>query len=227
MVHDQSHGIGFRFTFRHLIILIVYFAILFRVIIPISQLGGSTSIGRAVLVALLFSPPLLTVLVTFIERPGPLRNWAVSLLLCLFFPALLLNHDVTVLIAYLESGQRPTLWATLLVNAVILPISLPYVARMIPRACPSCGWRTLVPLLRVFKKDKRTAKTCWCASCGAKYWKDQEGNWRLERRTTWLDHTTDPLRTSETQTSPGGRPEVPGTPHRPLGGRAPNEIHSS
>ncbi len=144
------------------------------------------------LVALLFSPPLLTVLVTFIERPGPMRNWAVSLLLGLFFPALLLNHDFSVLFAYLESGKRPTLWATLLLNAVILPTSLPYVVRMIPRPCPSCRRRTLVPLLRVFKKDKRTGNTCWCASCGAKHWKDREGNWRVERRKTWLDEATDP-----------------------------------
>ncbi len=227
MVRDHSQRAGFRFTFRHLIILIVYCAGLFKVIIPIANLAGPASIGHTVLVVLLCSPPLLTVLVAFIERPGPLRNWAVSLLICLFFPALLLNHDCTVLFAYLKSGQRPTLWATLLLNAVILTNSLPYICKMRPRPCPSCGWRTLVPLMRLFKKDKRTAKTCWCASCGAQHWMDPEGNWQLERRKTWLDETTDPSTPSGTKASPRDRPEIRGTTHRPLGERAANEIGAS
>lgn len=229
MVRDHSHGIGLRFTFRHAIILVVYFALLFKVLIPLIERVGSPKIGGVVLGVLLLSPPLLALLVAFIERAGPLKNWAVTLLSCLFFPAMVLNHDCAVLFAYLESGQRPTLWPTLLVNAVILTMALPYVGKMIPRPCPSCRRRTLVPLMRIFKKDKRTAKTCWCASCGAKYWKDQEGNWRIEKRKTWLDEATEPSRTTGTgtQVSPGGRPEDPGTIHRPLGGRAANEIHSS
>jgi hypothetical protein len=46
--------------------------------------------------------------------------------------------------------------------------------------------------MRIHKRDRRTAKTCWCASCGAKYWKDQEGNWQLERRMTWIDEPEEP-----------------------------------
>jgi hypothetical protein len=226
MFRDLFHRVERRLTFRHLLILIAYWAVLFQVIIPAIKLAGHTKTGSIVLGALALSPLLLALLVALLERPGALKNWALSLLIFLFFPALALYHDCAVLIAYLESGRRPTLWATLLVNAVILINTLPAIAKMIPRACPSCGRRTLVPLMRIFKKDRRNSKTRWCASCGATHWKDREGHWRLERRTTWLDEETEPSTTTPAQASPANRPEVPGTTHRPRGERA-NEIHSS
>jgi hypothetical protein len=213
MVSDQTQNGGIRFTLRHLTILGVYGAVLFKVIIPLVKQAGYTRIGPLVLAALVASPPLLALLVAMIERPGPLKNWALSLLICLFFPFLALNHDVVVVRDYIVSGRRPTVWATLLINAVILTSTLPYVRRMVPRPCPKCSRRTLVPLLRLFKKDKRTAKTCWCASCGAMFWKDREGTWRLERRRTWLDQPE--------QTSPSGRHSpVLGAAHRPQGKQA-------
>jgi hypothetical protein len=212
----QAHNVGFRFTFRHFVILSAYFAILLKVVIPLIKYAGYTRIGPIVLLAVLLSPPLLALLVAIIERPGPLKNWGLTLLLCLFFPMLVLYHDVAVVHNYLVSGRRPTLWATVLINAVILTNTLPYAGRMVPRPCLNCRRRTLVPLLRLFKKDKRTAKTCWCASCGAKFWKDREGTWRPERRKTWLDAPAEPL-TSPIQASPAERSRVSGTPHRPPG----------
>jgi hypothetical protein len=216
MVRDHSHRPGFRFTFRRLIILLVYFAVLFEVIVPLVEGAGSAKAANKVLPVLLLSPPLLAVLVVFIERAGPLKNWAVSFLLFLFFPALVLNHDFTILHNYLASGKPPTLWATVLVNAVILVNAPMYVRKMVPRRCPGCRRRTLVPLMRIFMKDKRTANTCWCASCGGKYWKDRTGTWRIERRKTWLDKADEPV-TPKTEAAPGSRDPVPEMTHRPLG----------
>src|SRR5262245_21937963 len=104
MVRDRSHAVGFRFTFRHFIILGVYFVVLFEVIIPLLGFAGYRRIGPTALWSLLLTPPLLALLVAFFERPGPIKNWAVSLLLCLFFPMLVLNHDVVVVHDYLVSG---------------------------------------------------------------------------------------------------------------------------
>jgi hypothetical protein len=209
MVPGQSHNAGLRFTLRHFIILSVYGAVLFKVIIPLVRYAGYHRIGPVVIAGLLFTPPLLALLVAFIERPGPLKNWAISLLLCLYFPVLVLNHDIVVVRAYLASGTHPSVWATFLINAVILTGTLPYLGRMVPRPCPTCRRRTLVPLLRLSKTDKRTAKTCWCASCGAKFWKDREGNWRVERRTTWVDEPREPSRPA-TGAPLGGRGLAPG-----------------
>jgi hypothetical protein len=215
MGQEHAHNVGFRFTLRHFIILSAHCAVLFKVIIPLIKYAGYTRTGPIALAALLLSPPLLALLVAIIERPGPLKNWALSLLLCLFFPLLVLNHDVAVVHDYLVSGRRPTLWATILINAVILINTLPYAGRMVPRPCPSCRRRTLVPLLRLVKKDKRTAKTCWCASCGGTFWKDREGVWRPERRKTWLDAQEEPS-TPGIQASPGGPSPVHGAAYRPL-----------
>jgi hypothetical protein len=225
MSRNQGHGFGFRLTLRRWIILIVYVVLLFRVIIPLLQGVGQMKPGGILLAILALSPPLLALLVAFLERPGPTKNWALSLLVCLFFPMLVLNHDFAVVHDYLVSGKRPTLWATLLINIVVLTSTLPYVARRVPRPCPSCRRRTLVPLLRLFKKEKRTTKTCWCASCGGKFWKDREGIWRVERRRTWLDTSPPEPPPTEQQAAQEGRPEVPATPHRPQGGRVETEIH--
>jgi hypothetical protein len=217
MDQGQAHNVGFRFTLRHLIILSVHCAVLFKVVIPLIKFAGYTRTGSIVLAALLVSPPLMALLVALIERPGPLKNWALSLLLCLFFPLLVLNHDIAVAHDYLVSGRWPTLWATFLINLVILANTLPYAGRMVPRPCPTCRRRTLVPLLRLYKQDKRTAKTCWCASCGGKFWKDREGTWRVERRKTWHDAQAKP------STSAGARSPGPGTAYRPLAKQAENQ----
>jgi hypothetical protein len=216
MVSDQQHNARIRFTFRHFVVLGVYFTVLFKIILPLINYAGYTRIGQTVLAVVLFSPPLLALLVAIIERPGPVKYWAMSLLLCLFFPALVLYHDVGVVHDYLAYGRRPTLWATLLINVVILTNTLPYVARMVPRPCPKCRRRTLVPLLRPFRKDKRTVKTCWCASCGAKFWKDSEGNWRPERRNTWLDEPAQ-QQAPGVASAPAAPNRVPGTTKRPTG----------
>jgi hypothetical protein len=197
----------------------VYFAVLLKVIIPLIRYAGYTRVGPVVLATLLVAPPLLALLVALIERPGPLKNWALSLLLCLFFPALVLYHDVAVVRDYVVHARRPTLWATLLINAVVLTSTLPSVGRMVPRPCPRCRRRILVPLLRPFKRDKRTAKTCWCASCGAEFWKDREGTWRPERRKTWLDEPA----TSGTQPPMGRLSPIPGAAHRPPVQQAENQ----
>jgi hypothetical protein len=187
MVCERAQRVGVGFTFRHLIILGLYLVILFRVVIPLVEHAGYMHVGPIALASLLLTPPLLALLVACFERPGPIKNWAVTLLLCLFLPVLLLNHDFVVVHDYLVNGKRPTVWATVLMNVVILTSTLPYVSRLVPRRCPSCTQRALVPLLRLFKRDKRTANTRWCASCGGKLWRDREGTWRVERRSTWLD----------------------------------------
>jgi hypothetical protein len=216
MIPDHSHDRVFRFRFRQILILGLYSAVLLKIILPLIRYAGYTRTGPTVFALVLSSPPLLALLVAMIERPGPLKNWAMSLLLCLFFPALVFYHDVAAVHDYLAYGRRPTLWATLLINTVILTNSLPYVARMVPRPCPNCRRRTLVPLLGMFKRDKRTAKTCWCASCGAKFWKDREGEWRPERRKTWLDESAQPS-TPGLPSSPAVANRVPTTTHRQPG----------
>jgi hypothetical protein len=196
------------------LIISLYFTGLIKFIIPAVKYAGFTRTGPLALGALLLSVPVLAMLVAMIEKTGPLKNWAIMLLLGLFFPALVLNHDLTVLHSYMVSGRRPFVWGPLLVNALVLKNGLPYLLRMVPRPCPSCRRRTLIPLLRLFRTDKPSASTCWCACCGAKFLKGPEGEWRLERRKTWLEELEKPA-TPAIEAAPTDRCPVAGpTTHR-------------
>jgi hypothetical protein len=227
---EQSHTRitdGFHPTARHLIILLIYIVLLFGEIIPFLSRIGQTGTRGVLTATLLLSPPLLALLVVFIDRAGPLRNWAVLFLFVLLYPSLALYHDVVVVIDYVADGRLPTLWATLLLNATLLPVSVMYGRKMVPRPCPGCRRRTLIPLMRLFKKDKRSSNTCWCASCGGKFWKDRGGNWCVERRKTWLDAQKEPPTRREIETGSESHTEPDGPMGRRLSPGETNEIRPS
>jgi hypothetical protein len=192
------------------VILAVHLLIIFKVVIPFLARTPFNDSRHALIISLLVSPPLLALLEALIDREGPVKNWTVGFLLCMFQPALALNHDAVVVAEYLASGKPPVLWATLLLNATLIPASVIYLRKMVPRVCPGCQKRTLIPLMRLLMKDGRTTNTCWCASCGGKYWKDREGHWRVERRKTWLDSPKE---------TPA--PKVTGAPPPPFAGPVP------
>ena len=214
---------GIRMTWRHLLVLGFYLVILFKAVIPLLEgtLGKGTP--SVLLISGLVSFPLLALLEVVIDRAGPLRNWSVSFLLHLLYPALALNHDAVALGDYLASGKPPAFWTTILLNATLIPVSIASFVKMVPKPCPGCGKRSLIPLMRLFMKDLRTTNTRWCASCGGKFWKDQEGNWRVERRKTWLDRETEPTTLAAEDLPPAGQPEVRSPSRRSLG-RQTNEV---
>jgi hypothetical protein len=223
MCQEQSAHGGPRSTVRHLLIGVAYFVILFSVILPVLERMGQTGTRGALLGALLLSPPLLAFLVVLIDRDGPIKNWAVLFLLLLLYPALALYHDVTVTVDYVANGRVPSLWATLLLNATFLPATVLYGVKLMPRQCPGCRRRTLIPLRQLFKTDPRTATTGWCASCGGKYWRDAQGNWNPERRKTWLDAQDQAPKQDQVQATPDRHAGVRGPVNRPLREKAPNE----
>ena len=224
---DQPRRLEIRFILRHSLILIGYIAFLFKIVIPALELTGHRGVWNLLMPTLLVSPPLLAFLVVIIGRAGPMKNWCVSFLLFLFYPAVVLNHDRIAVLDYVRDGRPPTVWVTLLLNSMIAIFTLWYVGKMAPRLCPGCHRRRLIPLMQLSKTEDRSSNTCWCASCGGKYWKDREGNWRVERRTTWFDRRKERPTLGRTEAPPGGRFEVPEPPGQPLGPRAANEIHAS
>jgi hypothetical protein len=159
----------------------------------------------------------------FLDRPGPVKNWAVRFLLFLVYPAFALNHDYVVVVDYVKTGHLPSLWATVLLNAVIVACSVRFLRRMVPKVCPSCHRPTLYLLIRLVTNEPRSSNTFWCASCGAKLWKDKEGSWQHERRQTWLDATQGRPAPPDLAPVTDGRlaPAVP--PHRPVDVLATNE----
>jgi hypothetical protein len=90
-----------------------------------------------------------------------------------------------------QHGRTPAFLPTLLLNLVVLGQLVAYRTRLIPSRCPSCQRRSLIPLMRLFQTEARSANTHWCAACGGQFWKDVDGTWRTERRKTWLDRRDD------------------------------------
>jgi hypothetical protein len=205
------------FTLRRLMILMAYLAILVEFIIPVLAHTGHKDIRSATIPLLLISSPVLAFLVMIFERTGPLKNWCVSFLNFLFFPALVLNHDAIVMLDYFRQGRSPALVPTLIVNGLLLPYVYVYGRRLAPRRCPGCRRWSLVRLMKLFKSDERTSKTYWCAVCGGRFWKDSEGQWRIDRRKTWVDDL-DRAEAAGRPAAPDGTRPISNCPHRPPGG---------
>lgn len=129
---------------------------------------------------LLLAPWFLGCFVVLLDRPGLLRNWLGPLLLSLFYPCLALWYDGAALVRWVQLGQPPVWAFAAVLNALLLGGFLVYLSAVYPKRCPDCGQRSLVPLLRLGKQEKQARKTRWCASCGAKLSKDDEGHWQHE-----------------------------------------------
>lgn len=187
MDQNTEHPYGLRPTRRHGAILALYLALVSIALVPFSALARVTGGTNTPFLVALLLPWLLGVLIVMFDRPGPVRNWAGPLLLSLFYPTLALSYDWAIVVQWARFGNPPDLRITLVGNVLLLGGFSWYVASMLPRRCPACGQRSLIPLLRLGSQERRTSKTRWCASCGGKYWKDREGAWQKERRKTWLD----------------------------------------
>ncbi|MDR3634593.1 MAG: hypothetical protein P4L84_12375 [Isosphaeraceae bacterium] len=130
---------------------------------------------------------LLGLLIVLLDRPGPVRNWAGPFLVSLSCPYVALWYDGEAILHWARSAPLPPWHHIVLINGLLLGGFGVYFVRMYPRSCPSCGLRSLIPLLRLTRVEKRLSRTRWCASCGETLWKDAEGRWQKERRRTWVE----------------------------------------
>jgi hypothetical protein len=147
-----------RPTLRHLMILVVHFALLFGLIAPLLR-GGMYGVLTFLLP---LSPPLLSLLVLVFDRPGPAKYWLVGLLASLFLPSLVVWVNLIAALAWIL-GSRQVGAFLLILLLVVNPVGLGSVvrlARRLPRRCPECGLRSLLPL------GGRSSGLLWCASCG-------------------------------------------------------------
>jgi hypothetical protein len=187
MTSNPTRALGFRFHARHLLIVVTYFAILLGVLVPVLRHYGSSGMINGPQAILLVSPWLLGILVLLVERKGPVKYWAAPLLLSATSPALAICHNWLILEAWRSTGVVPHAIISLLINVVLVGTFSLFFASMYPGCCPRCGHRALIPLRTLWGGNSRTPKTRWCGSCGAQYWRDNEGLWQKERRATWID----------------------------------------
>ena len=137
--------------------------------------------------AFLFCMWLFGLLIVLLDRPGPVRNWAGPFLLSLCCPYVAFWYDSEAALYWVLLSRTPAWPQLLTINVLLLGGFAVYFRRMYPKCCPNCSRRSLIPLLRLTRTEKRLARTRWCASCGETHWGDAEGNWHKERRRTWVD----------------------------------------
>ena len=128
--------------------------------------GGAT---RLLFVTVLVLPWMLgAVILTWSD--GPVKNWAVRLIVSLSFAATLCYTALilTRMAAFL--GISPVLCSG---PFIAIPMAwYLFLIHMSPRLCPVCEKRSLIPLMQLVITEKRSANTRWCAGCGGKYWKN-------------------------------------------------------
>ena len=143
---------GLRPTLRQLMILVVHSALLFALVTPFLR-GGSILFATIVLP---LSPPLLAGLILLLDSPGPVKYWLVGLIA---------SPTLAGFVAWLDflavemgtHGLDRVVPLLVLLNVLGLA-SLFLVFKRLPRRCPECGKRSMLPL----------AQLRWCASCGFK-----------------------------------------------------------
>jgi len=191
---------GFRFHLRHVVILVVFFTVLVAILTPAARSLGAHGVLNPPVLLLVAAPWLLAMLILGIERTSPVKFWAAPLLLSLIAPVLALCHNWMVLEGWFRSQAIPSLFQTLVLNVGLIGTFTLFAFDMSPRRCPECrSWR-MIPLRGFWGPAARTPTTRWCARCGALYWRTRSGEWKQERRRTWLDPRQD------TQ-APGSRKE--------------------
>jgi hypothetical protein len=142
------HPYGLRPTLRHVMILVVFAAV-------VSALFRGAP-GEVVTLVLPLTPPLLAVLVFVFERPSPAKYWLCGLLASMFVPAVAAWFDLT---AWRYGEKTMVALALVPVNGLAL-VWVGRFVRRLPAACPGCGLRSLLPL------GRRARGMRWCASCG-------------------------------------------------------------
>jgi hypothetical protein len=178
---------GFRVRSRHLVILVVFLAVVVGVLVPLARFMGRLGLLSPQLLFLVAAPWLLGLLVLLIERKSPVKFWAAPLLVSLSAPALVLWLNSVVVLGWAQTPSVPALLATLLINVVLIGRFSAFLRDMSPRCCPGCRYHSMIPLRSFWRADPRTRKTFWCTSCGTAYWRTMKGEWKKERRRTWAD----------------------------------------
>ncbi|WP_422926372.1 hypothetical protein [Singulisphaera sp. PoT] len=187
MTHPSKPLNRFRPRGRHILFLLIDICLVIGLLVPLLRQYGFITAYDAPLFLILVAPWVLVMLFLVLERQGPAKYWAALVLLSFCLPALAVYHNRFALNIWGKSESSPTTLVSVLINFVLIGGFLLLLIAISPERCPRCGRRTLIPLIRFWGRGKRSAKTRWCGSCGAQYWRIGRGVWQKERRFTWVD----------------------------------------
>src|SRR4051795_12848971 len=98
----QWRPYGLRPTLRHLMILVLYGAALCAIFTPAFRQMPPTRMAVIELFSfsVFFSPLILVILFRLLDRPGPVRDWIVAVLLSLMLPCMVIHITLTNLVIH-------------------------------------------------------------------------------------------------------------------------------
>jgi hypothetical protein len=163
-------------------ILVVYFATLFAILIPALRVFPETpkAVVSLLLSNLIFSSLVLGSLVRLLDRPGPVRDWIVALSFSLLFPCFAILFTIEKFDFGPPIGRSlPTMILILIWDlCVALDVFFHGVPALRPARCPACGRRSLIPRKNARGRIPPVAEQIrWCASCGSEYRRRPSGGW--------------------------------------------------
>ena len=200
---SRSHG-RFRPRLWHLAILALFFALfLGSPLAPDGRALGARALLNLPLFLLVASPWLFGAVILVFDRKHQVKLWVAPLLLSLLAPVLVAFDNWPIVLHWPPTQNLTLLISSLLINLVLVWRFTFSARSLCPRCCPECDNWSMIPLQSFAGSTARTKNTLWCASCGALYWRTNEGEWKKERRQIWLDL---PPRKATPKAGKDGRP---------------------
>ncbi len=166
---------GLHPTLRQLMIVVAFSAVLSAAVALVvrDELPGV----RGVIIAMGFlpSPLVLAWMLRRLDRPGPIREWACSILGLMPFLIFAAWWSWLMTGRHLPTPMRmPPTYVSITVVAAFLVVFANGVIELIPVRCPTCLRFTSIPT------GRRRERTRWCASCDGRFRERSDGTWGLE-----------------------------------------------
>ncbi len=163
------------------------FALTLGILTPLAHVVEGTGIVNAPALLLVAAPWVLALLIVLIAAGNTVRYSAAPLLLALIAPATIIVYGK--ILPYL--GARTLIpsmpLAALAINTILVGSFMVFVSDMSPKRCPDCRSWGFIPVGTILGISLRSGSSRMCLSCGSKYWKTCEGEWRRERRRSWVE----------------------------------------
>jgi hypothetical protein len=189
MQRHEPHPIGLKPTLRHMMIVILWAALVLAVF-RMLMLGGlfvappQIVCLNVVMIVAAWPMLILAILILALDRWGPVRDWyfacckiAWSALAGVMF--LLVDP-----VCYFLYGQPSLIFPVLpLLGVACLWGGTMQVRAAWPGTCPHCGHRTVIATRGTVQgaaRGRRNMIRGWCATCGAAYQREGMKDWQPE-----------------------------------------------
>lgn len=153
--HNDPHPSGLKPTLRHLMILVLWSALVFTGLRFLLRLGFFAGTPANVLINLVIAVPLfpaflLGLLLLCLDRPGPVRGWYVTCCYNVWGLVNLAGFFLVDAVCFATSGHPTVMFPMLPILALLMAFAATRELGFVwPRRCQCCQCRAIIPLWKV------------------------------------------------------------------------------